>query len=76
MASVIDTLLSQKVDDHRNESGIQCSDCQNYETHLQKLENDVRQHIRLEHQLKLYQESLEEKIEEHRKDNERNITQI
>lgn len=38
---------------------IECEDCKNYEKHLQKLENDVRQHIRLEQQLKLYQEGLE-----------------
>ena len=41
----------------------ECTECQNFENHLQKLEGDVRQHIRLEQQLKLYQDNLEERNE-------------
>lgn len=38
---------------------------------LQKLEEEIRNHIRTEQQLKLYIESLQEKIEELTKENER-----
>jgi len=38
-----------------------------YEQMVQKLEGDVRQHIRVEQQLKLHIESIQEKLEEEEK---------
>ena len=35
-----------------------------YEVHLQKLEKQIREHIRIEQQLKLYAESLQAKVDE------------
>ena len=40
-----------------------------YENLCRKLENDIRQHISLENQLKLHNEKLNEQIEELKKDN-------
>jgi peptidoglycan hydrolase CwlO-like protein len=39
-----------------------------YEEVMQQLEADVRKHIRIEHQLKLHIESVEERVEELEKD--------
>jgi hypothetical protein len=42
---------------------------EDYETLLRKLESDIRQHISIEHQLKLYGEKLIDKLEELEKEN-------
>ena len=42
---------------------------EDYETLLRKEEKEIRQHINIEHQLKLYIEKLNEKIEKLEKDN-------
>jgi len=39
-----------------------------YEEVMQQLEADVRKHIRIEHQLKLHIESVEDRVEELEKD--------
>lgn len=41
------------------------AECSSYEGHLQKLEADVRQHIRVEQQLKLFVENSQEKLEDY-----------
>ena len=42
---------------------------EDYETLLRKLESDIRQHISIEHQLKLYGEKLIDKLEDLEKEN-------
>ena len=42
-----------------------------YEEIIQKLEADIRKHIRIEHQLKLHIESTEDRIEELERDQEK-----
>ena len=42
---------------------------EDYETLLRKIESDIRQHISIEHQLKLYGEKLIDKLEELEKEN-------
>ena len=39
--------VCEKKGDVSNSNIISCPDCQTYEASLQKLENDVRQHIRV-----------------------------
>ena len=42
-----------------------CESCPKiYEEIIQQLENDIRKHIRIEHQLKLHIESVEDRVEE------------
>ena len=43
----------------------------NYETVIQKLEADVRSHISVEQQLKLYVESYQNKLEDEERENEK-----
>ncbi|KAL4448697.1 hypothetical protein ABPG74_012786 [Tetrahymena malaccensis] len=45
-------------------------ECSDYESCLQKLEAEVRQHIRIEQQLKLYAETTQEKLEQVTKEKE------
>lgn len=49
--------------------GVECPKI--YEEIIQKLEADVRKHIRIEHQLKLHIESTEDRIEELERDQEK-----
>ena len=44
------------------ESNVSCP--QVYEEIIQQLEADIRKHIRIEHQLKLHIESVEDRVEE------------
>lgn len=62
-------LLIKKGEDHDDSSNsIECDQCANYEANLQKLENEIRQHIRVQQQLKLYNDSLEQKVEDAKKE--------
>ena len=63
--SSFDILMSMKVAETRTR--IPASDQEDLEKMLQKLEGDVRQHIRVEQQLKLHIESIQEKQEEDEK---------
>ena len=56
--------MNLKVDETRKTEASQDEDL---ERMLQKLEGDVRQHIRVEQQLKLHIESVQEKLEEEEK---------
>eukprot|EP01017_Pseudomicrothorax_dubius_P036124 TRINITY_DN5143_c0_g2_i1.p1 TRINITY_DN5143_c0_g2~~TRINITY_DN5143_c0_g2_i1.p1 ORF type:complete len:463 (+),score=82.11 TRINITY_DN5143_c0_g2_i1:53-1441(+) len=47
--------------DFRKREDLECSE---YEAHMQKLEAEVRQHIRIEQQLKLFAENTQSKLEE------------
>ena len=63
MDAVIITLAEKKINEYNNQitySNIQ----QDYEAMLIKYEQDIRGHIKVEHQLKLYSDSLQNNIEE------------
>lgn len=57
-SSILDESLEKKVSD---------TNYQNLEKVLQKYEAEIREHIRIEQQLKIYTESLEEKIDSFKK---------
>ncbi|KAL4432038.1 hypothetical protein ABPG74_017774 [Tetrahymena malaccensis] len=52
-----------------NSVEITCKYCKEYEQQLQKLEGDIRQHIRIQQQLKISIENNQSKIEESERDN-------
>ena len=57
------TLAEKKIDEYNKK--ITCSNIQqDYEAMLVKYEQDIRGHIKVEHQLKLYSDSLQSNIEE------------
>ena len=67
----IDILINLKVEKklesekNANENNASLEDNQNeYEVLLRKLESDIRTHIKIEHQLKLYSEGLQQRIED------------
>ena len=63
MDAVIITLAEKKINEYNNQ--ITCSNIQqDYEAMLIKYEQDIRGHIKVEHQLKLYSDSLQNNIEE------------
>lgn len=50
-----------------------------YEEIMRQLEADIRKHIRIEHQLKLHIESVEDRVEElerEQEDNEKTLTEF
>ena len=61
--TVILTLAEKKINDYNNQ--ITCENIQqDYEAMLVKYEQDIRGHIKVEHQLKLYSDSLQSNLEE------------
>ena len=61
--AVILTLAEKKINDYNNQ--ITCENIQqDYEAMLVKYEQDIRGHIKVEHQLKLYSDSLQSNLEE------------
>ena len=57
------TLAEKKINEYNKK--ITCSNIQqDYEAMLVKYEQDIRGHIKVEHQLKLYSDSLQSNIEE------------
>ena len=64
----ISTLVEKKVNDYNNKL-ISENTQQDYESVLIKYEKDIRGHIRTEHQLKLYADSLQNNIEDLEKKN-------
>lgn len=61
--------IYEKIYEFKNEAEMELSskkenECSDYEGMLQKLEAEVRQHIRIEQQLKLYVESTQAKLDE------------
>jgi hypothetical protein len=62
------TSLVRRIDElEREASAKKENDRSEYETQLQKMESDIRQHIRVQQQLKLYSESVESKLEDERR---------
>lgn len=61
---LIENLLSAKQDLKHTDRAELVSRCEQFETMLQKLEADVRTHIRIEQQLKLHADATEAKLEE------------
>ena len=62
-----DILLNLKMEETRR-SSVEGGNHEDLEKMLQKLEGDVRQHIRVEQQLKLHIESVQERLEEQEKE--------
>ena len=63
MDAVVLTLAEKKIDEYNKQ--INCSNIQqDYEAMLIKYEQDIRGHIKVEHQLKLFSDSLQNNIEE------------
>lgn len=61
---LIETLLSCKRDYRLSENGEVAARCEQFETMLQKLEAEVRNHFRVEQQLKLHADALQSKLDE------------
>ena len=62
---LIEVSISDQVDDYIAQKE---NEQQDYESILIKYENDIRGHIRVEHQLKLYADNLQYEIEQHEKE--------
>ena len=75
--SSLDTIIEILVDEKLSEYEKQKENKpQEYETVLIKYESDIRGHIKIEHQLKLYAESLQSDIEDLEKENKRLLNKL
>ncbi len=64
LKDLLENLLSAKQDLKHTDRAELVSRCEQFESMLQKLEADVRMHIRVEQQLKLHADATEAKLEE------------
>ena len=64
LKDLLENLLSSKQDLKHTDRADLVSRCEQFESMLQKLEADVRMHIRVEQQLKLHADATEAKLEE------------
>ena len=70
---LIEVSISDQVDDYIAQKE---NEQQDYESILIKYENDIRGHIRVEHQLKLYADNLQYEIEQHEKEKKELLAMI
>jgi len=68
--TIFDKTLEMKLEAEQDLAFKVENECNDYESSLQKLEAEVRQHIRVEQQLKLYVESVQSKLDDQEKDGE------
>lgn len=64
LKSLVDNLLNFKLNCKSHDSGELATRCDQIEKLLQKQEAEVRNHIKIEHQLKLYIDTLQQKLAE------------